>query len=147
MKFKNAFIKTHSPEQVRAVVDEAKRLGYSLLSPMNYKDVATVIFYKDGCVALDTDKTGDFQSLLCAFDYLEVKQTRHIRRDLCDPTISQDGQAVLAVTSKPTAPEPVSPPWRKPEAYNPLVRWGAGVLLGAYVKVRNIVSAFIRHIK
>lgn len=150
MQHQNAFIKTHSPQQVRAVVDEAQRLGYTPDYKLNYKYVDSVVFHSDGGLTLRGWHTEIHTDILKRSGYREIKQTRHIRRDLCGKTYSQDGQAVLDVVEKSYVPETVDVRifnWTKPNAYNPIVNWVAEKLIGAYAAVRKVTAAFIKHIK
>lgn len=118
MQFKNAFIVTHSPQQVAAVVSEIERLGYRVDFKFNYRQVAGVAMFSDGGVSL-ISKIRAARTIMCltAAGNLEIKQIRHLRRDLCTPnkTLSQDGNAVLYVVEKPV--------WAKPSAYSPIVTW------------------------
>jgi pullulanase/glycogen debranching enzyme len=150
MRHQNAFIKTHSPQQVRAVVEEAQRLGYTLLYPVNYKEVVSVVFRSDGTYQLKRYHTFSSDDLFNKLGYREIKRTRYIRRDLCGKTYSQDGQAVLDVVEKSYVPETVDVQplkWVKPNAYNPIVSWVAEKFINAYAVVRKVVSKFIKHIK
>lgn len=150
MQHQNAFIKTHSPQQVRAVVDEAQRLGYTPYTKPNYKLVSVVLFHKDGNLSLMIRHDEQHARYLKQHGYHEIKQTRHIRRDLCGKTYSQDGQAVLDVVEKSYVPETldVQPlKWVKPNAYNPIVNWVAEKFISAYAVVRKVAVAFIKHIK
>lgn len=150
MQHQNAFIKTHSPQQVRAVVDEAQRLGYTRLYPVNYKEVKSVVLRSDGTYQLKRYHSEVSDNYFSTFGYREIKQTRHIRRDLCGKTYSQDGQAVLEVVEKSYVPETIDVQplkWVKPNAYNPIVNWVAEKFINAYAVVRKVVSTFIKHIK
>lgn len=150
MQHQNAYIKTHSPQQVRAVVDEAQRLGYTVLCKPNYKYVEAVVFHSDGFLTLKVCLLGSTESCLASQGYRKIKQTRHIRRDLCGKTYSQDGQAVLDVIGKSYVPETINVhpfKWIKPSAYNPIVNWVAEKFISAYAVVRKVAVAFIKHIK
>lgn len=150
MPYQNAFIKTYSPQQVRAVVDEARRLGYTLRYPVNYKEVMSVVFRMDGLCQLKRFHTEVSDDFFKQLGYREIKQTRHIRRDLCGKTYSQDGQAVLDVVEKSYVPKTLNVnlfKWVKPSAYNPIVNWVADKFISAYAVVRKVAVAFIKHIK
>lgn len=150
MQHQNAFIKTHSPQQVRTVVDEAQRLGYTPYSKPNYKYVEAVLFHSDGGLSLKVYHAEHHTEFLKQQGYREIKQTRHIRRDLCGKTYSQDGKAVLSVVGKSYVPETIDVhpfKWVKPSAYNPIVNWVAEKFISAYAVVRKVLSIFIKHIK
>lgn len=150
MQHQYAFIKTHSPQQVRAVVDEAQRLGYTPLYKPNYKYVDLVVFMSSGELLLLVDPHPRTIKYLDTYNFREIKQTRHIRRDLCGKTYSQDGQAVLDVVEKSYVPETIDvqpPKWVKPNAYNPIVNWVAEKFISAYAVVRKVAVALIKHIK
>ena len=150
MQHQNAFIKTHSPQQVRAVVDEAQRLGYTAPFKHNYKLVDAVEFNADGTLHLLVYLHPRTEAYMLSAGYKEIKQTRHIRRDLCGKTHSQDGQAVLDVVGKSYVPETINVhpfKWIKPSAYNPIVNWVAEKFIRAYAVVRKVAVAFIKHVK
>lgn len=152
MQHQNAFIKTHSPQQVRAVVDEAQRLGYTPRHKHkpNYRYVEVVVFYADGTLQLLVHLHPRTEAYLNSTGYKEIKQTRHIRRDLCGKTYSQDGQAVLDVVNKSYVPETINVnpyKWVKPTAYNPIINWFAEKFINAYAVVRKVAVALINHIK
>lgn len=149
MQHQNAFIKTHSPQQVRAVVDEAQRLGYTPCYKPNYKHVDIVVFKDNGELLLFVAPHPRTIKYL-DHNFREIKQTRHIRRDLCGKTYSQDGQAVLEVVEKPYVPATIDVQplkWVKPNAYNPIVNWVAEKFINAYAVVRKVAVALINHIK
>lgn len=149
MQHQNAYIKTYSPQQVRAVVDEAQRLGYTVQCKPNYKYVEAVVFHSDGLLTLKLLDVFD-EGFLEQQGYRKIKQTRHIRRDLCGSTYSQDGQAVLDVVEKSYLPNTVDVEpykWIKPTAYNPIVQWFADKAFKVFNAVRNVAVAFIKHIK
>ena len=150
MQHQNAFIKTHSPQQVRDVVAEAQRLGYTPCYKPNYKYVEAVLFHSDGGLSLKVYHTEAHSEWLESRGYRHIKQTRHIRRDLCGVTYSQDGQAVLDVVGKSYVPETINVhpfKWVKPNAYNPIVNWVVEKFISAYAVVRKVAVAFIKHIK
>lgn len=150
MQHQNAFIKTHSPQQVRAVVDEAQRLGYTPVTKPNYKYVEAVLFHSDGGLSLKVYHTDAHSEWLESRGYRHIKQTRHIRRDLCGVTYSQDGHAVLDVVNKSYVPKTIdveAHKWFMPTAYNPVVNWFAEKFISAYSVVRKVAAAFINHIK
>lgn len=151
MQHQNAFIKTHSPQQVRAVVDEAQRLGYTAAPcKPNYKLVDAVVFYADGTLHLLVYLHPRTEAYMHSRGYKEIKQTRHIRRDLCGKTYSQDGQVVLDVVNKSYVPATINVQpykWVKPTAYNPIVNWFAEKFISAYAVVRKVAVALINHIK
>ncbi|AHY26784.1 hypothetical protein vB_AbaP_Acibel007_13 [Acinetobacter phage vB_AbaP_Acibel007] len=150
MQHLNAFIKTHSPQQVRAVVDEAQRLGYTPYYKPNYKYVEAVLFHSDGGLSLKVYHTEEHSEWLVSRGYRHIKQTRQIRRDLCGGTYSQDGQAVLDVVNKGYVPKTINVQpykWIKPTAYNPIINWFAEKFISAYAVVRKVAVAFINHIK
>lgn len=150
MQYQNAFIKTYSPQQVRAVVNEARRLGYTRLNIVDYKEVVSVVFTIWGGFQLKRYHSEISDAFFKEYGYREIKQTRHIRRELCGKTYSQDGQAVLVVVEKSYVPETIDVQplkWVKPSAYNPIVNWVAEKFISAYAVVRKVAVAFIKHIK
>lgn len=107
--FKNAYILCYSPEQVRAVVDEGERLGYTRRNAPNYKSVTIVRFSTNGNMYLRTN-TGDnldgYINWLTKYGDVPVTrimQTRHIRTVLAPlgEVLSQDGNSVLRVGQNP----------------------------------------------
>lgn len=150
MLFERAFIITHSPQQVRAVIDEAYRLGYTAVHKPNYKYVEAVVFHADGNLTLKVYHSDLHRDYLRVNGYKEIKQTRHIRRDLCGNTYSQDGLAVLEVVPNDYTPKliDVEPyKWLKPNASNPIVQWVADKAIKVLNTLRTVAVAFIKHIK
>lgn len=151
MLFERAFIITHSPQQVRAVVDEAYRLGYVAVHKPNYKYVEAVVFHSDGHLSLKVFHSDPYHSdYLRQWGYKEIKQTRHIRRDLCGNTYSQDGLAVLEVVPNGYTPKTLdveASKWLKPNASNPIVQWVADKAIKVLNTLRTVAVAFIKHIK
>lgn len=106
--FKNAYILCYSPEQVRAVVDEGERLGYTRRNAPNYKQVTLVRFTDEGDLFLTTrlDEELDWyiaNALAIHPDITRIMQTRHIRTVLAPlgEVLSQDGNSVLRVGQNP----------------------------------------------
>lgn len=108
-EFQNAYILCYSPEQVRAVVDEGERLGYTRRYTPNYKQVTIVHFSTDGNMYLRTytgDDLDDYINWLTNYGGLpaiRIMQTRHIRTVLAPlgEVLSQDGNSVLRVGQNP----------------------------------------------
>lgn len=150
MLFERAFIVTHTPQQVRAVVDEAYRLGYVACYKPNYKYVEAVVFHGDGHLTLKVFHSELNGDNLRQNGYKEIKQTRHIRRDLCGNTYSQDGLAVLEVVPNGYTPKTLdveATKWLKPNASNPIVQWVADKAIKVLNTLRTVAVAFIKHIK
>lgn len=106
-EFKTAYILCYAPEQVRAVVDEGERLGYTChpIVP-NYKDVTIVRFSRLGNLYLNTytyEELDNYIQSLKTLGHTQIMQTRHIRTVLAPlgEVLSQDGNSVLRVGQNP----------------------------------------------